>query len=103
MKSYFLAMVCTGAGLSVLSLVYLALLPLLLSRLLHLPLSLLLFGLLAKLFPMALSVAYWGGQKTGRNCAIRSRSMELDATPPEKTTGKPGYRLTACRVAASTA
>ena len=28
MKSYFLAMVCTGAGLSVLSLVYLALLPL---------------------------------------------------------------------------
>lgn len=29
MKSYFLAMVCTGAGLSVLSLVYLALLPLL--------------------------------------------------------------------------
>ena len=36
------------------------LLPLLLSRLLHLPLSLLLFGLLAKLFPMALSVgAQW--------------------------------------------
>lgn len=36
------------------------LLPLLLSRLLHLPLSLLLFWLLAKLFPMALSVgAQW--------------------------------------------
>lgn len=36
------------------------LLPLLLSRLLHLPLSLLLFGLLAKLFPMALSAgAQW--------------------------------------------
>ena len=36
------------------------LLPLLLSRLLHLPLSLLLFGLLAKLFPRALSVgAQW--------------------------------------------
>ena len=34
--------------------------PLLLSRLLHLPLSLLLFGLLAKLFPRALSVgAQW--------------------------------------------
>ena len=32
MKSYFLAMVCTGAGLSVLSLVYLALLPLLRRR-----------------------------------------------------------------------
>ena len=29
MKSYFLAMVCTGAGLSALALVYLALLPLL--------------------------------------------------------------------------
>lgn len=32
MKSYFLAMACTGAGLSVLSLVYLALLPLLRRR-----------------------------------------------------------------------
>ena len=29
MKSYFLAMACTGAGLSALALVYLALLPLL--------------------------------------------------------------------------
>lgn len=39
--------------------------------------------------PMALSVEYCGSAKTGANSRIRSRSMELDATPPENTTADP--------------
>ena len=40
--------------------------------------------------PMALSVENSGLAKTGFRGAIFSRSIPLDATPPEKTTGKPG-------------
>ena len=51
--------------------------------------------------PMALSVEYCGSAKTGANSRIRSRSMELDATPPENTTGRPGYCASAVRVASA--
>ena len=51
--------------------------------------------------PMALSVEYCGSAKTGENSRIRSRSMELEATPPENTTGRPGFSANAARVASA--
>ena len=48
--------------------------------------------------PMALSVEYSGGAKIASKSLQLSRSCELDATPPEKTTGKPGYFFNASRV-----
>ena len=53
--------------------------------------------------PRALSVEYCGWANTGANCAQRTRSMELDATPPENTTASPGYSFRAAAVAAATA
>ena len=47
---------------------------------------------------MALSVEYSGGAKIASKSLQLSRSCELDATPPEKTTGKPGYFFNASRV-----
>ena len=52
---------------------------------------------------MALSVEYWGWAKTGFRGFVSSRSMEFDATPPEKTTSRPGYRFCAFFVAVMTA
>ena len=40
------------------------------------------------------------GQKWDQSGAVSSRSMELEATPPEKTTFNPGYRSIACRAPA---
>ena len=51
--------------------------------------------------PAALSVEYWGGQKTASG--IRSRSRVLEETPPASTISSPGYRALAWRVAAATA
>ena len=42
-------------------------------------------------------------EKIGFKGAITSRSMELDATPPENTTRSPGYAFSACSVARYTA
>ena len=52
---------------------------------------------------MALSVEYWGSANTGFRGLGSSRSMELDATPPEKTTSRPGYCFRAFFVAVMTA
>ena len=48
--------------------------------------------------PMALSVENSGGEKTASKSRQDCRSCALDATPPEKTTGKPGYCFSASRV-----
>ena len=53
--------------------------------------------------PMAMTVEYWGSAKTGFKGLVSSRSMELEATPPEKTTSRPGYCFWALRVAVMTA
>ena len=53
--------------------------------------------------PIALSVENSGAANTASNSPQRARSMELDATPPEKSTGSAGYRRSASRVADTTA
>lgn len=52
---------------------------------------------------MALSVEYSGAAKTASNGSASPRSSELDATPPEKTTGNPGCSASAAAVARSIA
>ena len=52
--------------------------------------------------PIALSVEYRGSQKMGSTGDSTFLRVELDATPPEKTTGSPGCILRAFLVAVST-
>ena len=53
--------------------------------------------------PSALSVEKRGSANAASNSRQRSRRSELPETPPEKTTEKPGYCLSASRVTAVTA
>ena len=53
--------------------------------------------------PMALSVEYWASAKIGDRGSSTFLSMELEATPPEKTTLRPGNLFIACSVAWYTA
>ena len=48
--------------------------------------------------PIALSVENCGCANTASMPAHASRSIEFDATPPENTTGSPGYRFRAASV-----
>ena len=53
--------------------------------------------------PMALSAENCGWAKTAPQLWVRTaRSWELEATPPEHSTGRPGYRCWASRVTRST-